>query len=46
MIGLKYYNSINGKKRENICPYGIKLKSLIELNIGGLDALRNQHIDN
>ena len=32
------------KDRETISPYEIKLNKLIELNIGGLDALRNQHI--
>ena len=32
--------TIYGRKKETICPYGMKLKWLIEKNIGGLDALK------
>ena len=42
MVRLKsrVWRIIYEREKETICPYGIKLKLLIGLNIGGLDALR------
>ena len=43
-IESQVWRTIYGMRRETIWPYAMKLKYLIEKNIGGLDALKNQHI--
>ena len=39
----RVWRTIYGRKRETICPYGMKWKS-IEKNVGELDTFKNQHI--